>query len=720
METLEAEILNIVYTDADSGYTVARGQRLPSLEPITLVGHLPGLFAGERIEASGKHDIHPSFGKQFQVSNFSLKLPTHIAGIERYLASGIIKGIGKSYAKKIVDAFGEKTLEIIEHDPEKLKTVDGLGFKRIQAIHTSYLSNKTSRSLLISLYALGLSQNFALKLIKTYQDKALEKLKNNPYQIAKQMRGIGFKTADKIAQSCGITKDSPLRIASALDHFLWELAQEGHTGYMKQDLIDYAQTQLLIEQSLIAKTLDQMILSKDIYQQQDLVFTPQCYLAESGIALELDRLIHGLSTIRPVDTPKAILWAEAIKSIQLETEQKKAVTLSLEEKFLIITGGPGTGKSTITKVILAIYEKLSSKIVLAAPTGKAAKRMSEICQRKAFTIHALLEFDPIKGAFKKNHLNKLDIELLIVDETSMIDTFLLFSLLKAIPSDAKVLFIGDIDQLPSVGPGQILKDLITCELFPVSRLKTIFRQAATSKIITNAHLINSGQFPDLRYEKNSDFEFYPLEDPKLIENKIIDLVQDKLPKWHKFHKLKDIQILCPMKRGLVGADHLNTALQTALNPNSDFIERFGRRYSVHDKVMQLKNNYQKEITNGSVGIIAKIDHDEQTLSVVYDDRWVSYDFDELDELSLAYAISIHKYQGSECPCIIMPIHISHFKLLFRNLLYTGITRGKQRVILIGSKKALAIGIRNQESLKRLTGLTEHLKKIITASSFKLI
>lgn len=713
METLEAEILNIVYTDIDSGYTVAKGHILPSLSPVTLVGHLPGLFAGERIEASGQYQIHPSFGKQFQISHFNLKLPTHIGGIERYLASGIIKGIGKSYAKKIVDTFGEKTLEIIEHQPKELKKVEGLGFKRIQAIHTNYIQNKSSRSLLIGLYALGLSQNFALKLIKTYQDKALEKLKNNPYQIAKETRGIGFKTADKIAESCGITKDSPLRIASALDHFLWEFAQEGHTGYLKLELIDYAQKQLGIEDSLIAKILDHMILNKDLYQQQEYVFTPQSYLAESGIALELDRLIHGISKIRSVAIDKAILWAESIKSIQLETEQKKAVTLALEEKFLIITGGPGTGKSTITKVILAIYEKLSDKIFLAAPTGKAAKRMSEICQRKALTIHALLEFDPIKGAFKRNHQNKLDLELLIVDETSMIDTFLLFSLLKAIPSEAKVLFIGDIDQLPSVGPGQILKDLITSELFPVARLKTIFRQAASSKIITNAHLINAGEFPDLRYEKNTDFEFYPLEEPQLIENKIIDLIQDKLPKWHKFHKLKDIQILCPMKRGLVGSDHLNIALQKVLNPNSDFIERFGRRYSVHDKVMQLKNNYQKEITNGSVGIIAKIDHDEQTISVVYDDRWITYDFDELDELSLAYAISIHKYQGSECPCVIMPIHISHFKLLFRNLLYTGITRGKQRVILIGSKKALAIGIRNQDSLKRITGLKEHLQKVIS-------
>jgi exodeoxyribonuclease V alpha subunit len=711
MDCIEAEILNIVYTDEASGYTVARGVLSKDHSPITLVGHLPGLYAGEFIKAEGKFDVHPSFGKQFQVSSFELKMPTNVQGIERYLSSGIIKGIGKSYAKKIVDRFGDKTLEIIENDPEKLKQVEGLGFKRIQSIHSSYLNNKASRGLLISLYALGLTQNFALRLIKTYKDKALEKLKNNPYQIAKEMRGIGFKTADKIAEGCGIKKDSPLRITSALEHFLWELSQEGHTGYDKQKLIDYSVKELSVEESLICKTIDQMIESKDLYQHESCVFIPSLYLAESGISLELDRVYHGVSKLRSVDISKAILWAESIKAITLEEEQKKAVTMALTEKLCLITGGPGTGKSTITKVILAIYEKISQKILLAAPTGKAAKRMCEITERKAQTIHSLLEFDPIKGSFKRNNQNKLDCELVIVDETSMVDTFLLFSLLKALPSDCKLILIGDIDQLPSVGPGQVLKDLIECDLFPVTRLKTIFRQAASSKIILNAHAINNGEFPDLKFDKNSDFEFYPLEDPALIEAKILDLVQTKLPIWHKFHKLKDIQILTPMKRGAVGADSLNVALQKALNPTSDFIERFGRRFSVHDKVMQLKNNYQKEITNGSVGIIAKIDHNEETLSVVFDEKWIQYDFDELDELSLAYAISIHKYQGSECPCIIMPIHISHFKLLFRNLLYTGITRGKKRVILIGSKKALAIGIRNQESLKRYTGLKLHLQKL---------
>lgn len=715
METVEAEILNIVYTDEASGYTVAKGQIVSSGAQITLVGHLPGLYSGETIRALGKHDTHPNFGKQFQVNQFEVKQPTHIEGIERYLASGIIKGIGKTYAKKIVDKFKQQTLEIIENDPEKLKEVEGLGFKRIQSIHSSYLNNKASRGLLISLYALGISQNFALKLIKNYKDKALEKLKNNPYAIAKEMRGIGFKTADKIAEGCGILKDSPLRIASALDHFLWEFAQEGHTGYHKDLLIDYATKELGVDSGLIAKTLDAMIEKKDLFQQKDFVFTPPLYYAEMAIALELDRLMSGDSKIRKVDVDKAIAWAEHIKTISLETEQKKAVSHALNEKFLLITGGPGTGKSTITKVILAIYEKISSKILLAAPTGKAAKRMSEITQKKAQTIHSLLEFDPIKGSFKKNQHEKLDCELLIVDETSMIDTLLLASLLKALPTECKLIFIGDIDQLPSVGTGQTLKDLIMSDIFPVARLKTIFRQAATSRIITNAHAINSGEFPDLKFDKESDFEFYPLEDPSLIEAKIIDLIQDKLSKWLKFHKLKDIQILCPMKRGLVGADHLNTSLQKALNPSSDFIERFGRRFSLHDKVMQLKNNHQKDITNGSVGIIAKIDKDAETLSVVFDEKWITYDFDELDELSLAYAISIHKYQGSECPCIIMPIHISHFKLLFRNLLYTGITRGKKRVILIGSKKALAIGIRNEESLKRTTGLQQHLQLICAKS-----
>jgi len=710
MEALEAEILTIVYSDETSGYTVARAS-IGTHEPITLVGNLPGLFAGEQIQAEGTYILHPNFGKQFQVSHYTIKPPTHIGGIERYLSSGIIKGIGKVYAKKIVDTFGEKTLEIIELQPKKLKKIEGLGEKRIQAIHDSYKAKKASRGLLIALYALGLGQAYALKLIKIYKDKALEKLKSNPYQIAKEIHGIGFKTADKIAMGCGITQTSPLRVESGLDHLLWELSQEGHTGFPKQALIDLAKKSLEVDEPLIASTLDEMILKKSLYQADGIIFTPALYLAEQGIALELDRLAQAKSALRSVDIEKALVWAEGIKKIQLETEQAKAVKLALEEKITLITGGPGTGKSTITKVILAIYEKLTPKILLAAPTGKAAKRMSEITEKKAQTLHACLEFDPVKGGFKRNQTNKLDCDLLIIDESSMIDTFLLYHVLKAIPSSSKLVMIGDIDQLPSVGAGQILKDLIESEQFAVARLKTIFRQAASSKIITHAHAINRGEFPDLRFEKGSDFEFYPLEDPKLIEEKLIHLVSDQLPKWHRFHKLKDIQILCPMKRGVVGSDSLNQALQQALNPDSDFIERFGKKFSIGDKVMQLKNNYSKEIFNGSVGIIGKIDREEEALSVVFEDKWVHYEFSELDELTLAYAISIHKYQGSECPCVIIPLHLSHFKLLFRNLLYTGITRGKKRVIIIGTKKALAIAIRNEESLKRVTGLKKPLREL---------
>lgn len=716
METLEAEILNIVYTDESSGFTVAKAQVLKDQSVLTLVGNLPGIFSGEKIEASGQFIQHPSFGKQFQVTIFNIKTPTHVGGIERYLASGIIKGIGKSYAKKIVETFGEQTLEIIENTPKRLKEVEGLGQKRMESIHSSYVENKNSRSLLIALYALGISQSFALKLIKIYKDKALEKLKTNPYAIAKEVRGIGFKTADKIAEGCGILKDSPLRIKSGIEHFLWELSQEGHTCYPKQALAEFTTKELAVDEAIIQKNLDEMILDKELQQEQHLIFTNPLYSAELNASLELDRLMQAASQIRSVDIEKAISWAEKQKNITLEIEQKKAVTMALEQKLCLITGGPGTGKSTITKVILAIYEKLSSKIFLAAPTGKAAKRMSEICERKAQTIHALLEFDPINGGFKKGPQAKLDCELLILDESSMIDTFLLYSLVKAIPSNAKVLFIGDIDQLPSVGPGQVLKDLIESNKFPVTRLKTIFRQAATSKIIINAHLINQGEFPNFQFEKDSDFEFYPIEEPQLIEEKILHLIKEPLSKWHRFHKIKDIQILCPMKRGLVGSDHLNNVLQQALNPHAEFIERFGKKFCVHDKVMQLKNNYQKEIFNGSVGIIGKINHEESSISVIYEDRWVNYDFDELDEITLAYAISIHKYQGSECPCVILPIHISHFKLLFRNLLYTGITRGKKRVVVIGSKKALACGIRNQESLKRFTGLKIQLDKLLVTSN----
>lgn len=455
-----------------------------------------------------------------------------------------------------------------------------------------------------------------------------------------------------------------------------------------------------------------LVERQDLVKEEEKIWVRQLYLTEAGIARELARLAQGMSAIRAVDVEKAIDWAQKGLQIELAPEQAMAVGQGVKEKLLIVTGGPGTGKSTITKAILAISEKVAPRILLAAPTGRAAKRMTEITGKKASTIHAMLEFDFKTGKFKRNRDNPLACDLIIIDEASMIDTQLMNLLLRAIPTQARVIFIGDVDQLPSVGPGNVLKDLILSERLPVVQLKKIFRQAAGSRIITNAHLINQGQFPDISYEPRGDFQFIEAENPEDVVKIVVDLVMNRLPKSHRFHRFDDIQILSPMKRGLIGSENINSVLQKELNPSPTPLFRFGRCFHIGDKVMQIRNNYEKEVYNGDVGKIIEIDMTDQTLKVGFYGKIVPYDFIEIDELMLAYAVSIHKYQGSECPCVIIPVHTSHFKMLFRNLLYTGLTRGKKRVVFVGTKKAIAIAIRNEEVLKRHTGLKESVMKFV--------
>ncbi len=455
---------------------------------------------------------------------------------------------------------------------------------------------------------------------------------------------------------------------------------------------------------MIEKRLQDLVENQDLVREEDTIWVRPLYLTEIGIARELARLTQSPCRIRPVQVDKATLWVQQQLKIELAPEQKTAVGQGVQDKLLIVTGGPGTGKSTITKAILSITEKITTRIILAAPTGRAAKRMSEITGKKAFTIHSLLEIDFTTGKFKRNKDNPLVCDLIIVDEASMIDTQLMNHLLKAIPTEARAIFIGDIDQLPSVGPGNVLKDIIQSERVAVVQLKKIFRQAAGSMIITNAHRINMGEFPDITYNPRGDFQFIEAEDPEDVVKIIVDLVANRLPKSHRFHRFDDIQVLSPMKRGLIGSENLNTVLQQQLNPSPTPLFRLGRCFHVGDKVMQIRNNYEKEVYNGDVGKILEIDLTEQTLKVSFDGRIIPYEFLEIDELILAYAVSIHKYQGSECPCVIIPVHTSHFKMLFRNLLYTGLTRGKKRVVFVGTKKALAIAIHNQEVLRRHTGL----------------
>ena len=715
MDEIYGFIENIVFSEEERGFTVARLKEPRKKELTCIVGYMPSVQPGETIRCKGAWKHHAQHGTQFEVASFELEAPTDLIGIQKYLESGMIKGIGPVYAERIVKQFGLQTLDVIDQCPDRLLDISGIGDKRIERIKTCWHDQRSIRDVMIFLRGHGVSPSFAQKIYKTYGEKSIQKVSSNPYQLAKDIHGVGFKTADSIASGMGIPKDSPARIDAGIEYVLWELSNEGHVCYPRGELVPAVQEILQVTFAQIEERITEQLKCGNIVEEEGLIWVKPLYLAEIGIARELARIIQAPCRIRPVHFEKALQWVEQLLRIELAPEQKTAVAQGVKDKVLIVTGGPGTGKSTITKAILAITEKVAPKIILAAPTGRAAKRMSEITHKKAFTIHALLEMDFKAGGFKRNRLNPLACDLLIIDEASMIDTQLMNHLLKAVPSDARLILIGDIDQLPSVGPGNVLKDLIQSQRLPVSELKKIFRQAAGSQIITNAHKINEGQFPDISYHPRSDFRFIEAETPDDVLKTILDLVVTQLPKAHRFHRFDDIQILAPMKKGIIGIENLNVVLQKNLNPSPTPLFRMGKCLHVGDKVMQIRNNYEKEVYNGDVGKIISIDLTDQSVKIAFDGKIVDYTFLELDEIVLAYAVSIHKYQGSECPCVIIPVHTTHFKMLYKNLLYTGITRGKKLVVLVGTTKALAIAVKNVEVQRRYTGLRQAVCNFINAT-----
>lgn len=560
-------------------------------------------------------------------------------------------------------------------------------------------------------------------MFKAYGDQSIRKVQENPYHLAKDIHGIGFKTADAIAQKLGIPKDSPRRIDAGIEQMLSDCCEEGHVCFPKEELIVLCIDALEAPKETIEIRLHALVLEKrleigELFHQGKLetfVWLRPLFLSELGICRQISRLCQAPCHLRQVDVFKALEWVQTKLGIQLAANQQKAVAQSLQDKVQIITGGPGTGKSTITKAILAVTEKLTDHILLAAPTGRAAKRMSEITGKKASTIHSLLEYDFKTGKFKRGLEHPLDCDLIIIDESSMIDTYLMYSLLKAIPDKARVLLVGDINQLPSVGPGCILEDLIGSKCIPVTELNEIFRQAAGSQIITNAHRINQGVFPDISNQSEGDFFFIDVETPEDVLRNILALVTQRIPTKYRFDPFQDIQVLAPMKRGVIGIENLNTLLQEQLNPGDNPLLWAGRRFLPGDKVMQIRNDHKKEVYNGDIGRIVSIDNVEQEIVVLMNDKEVIYDFADLDELVLAYSVSVHKYQGSECPCVIIPVHTTHFKLLHRNLLYTAVTRGKKLVILVGSKKAIALAVKNDEVKRRYTGLQQGLSGAFSIS-----
>ncbi len=696
----------IVFTNPENGFTVARLKEPKKKDLTIIVGSLPGIQAGENVVCKGTWKNHPAHGRQFEVCEFTVEAPSDILGIQKYLESGLVKGIGPVYAKKIVDRFGADTLEIIDKAPHRLREIEGLGKKKINQLKDCWNEQRSIRDVMVFLRAHGASPGYAQKIFKQYGDESIEKVKANPYQLAKEVKGIGFKMADVIALKLGFAMHSPERVAAGIEFVLWELANEGHTCYPRADFVPIATKVLEVEEELVDGAIGRLV-NVQLVEQEGLIWLKPYFAYEQGISKDLLRLIHGHQAIRSVDAEKAVGWVQGQLSIQFAEQQKKAVIAALVDKVHIITGGPGTGKSTITNAIIAITGKLTDKIVLAAPTGRAAKRLTQITRKLALTIHALLEMDFASGGFKKGKDNQIDCDLLIVDEASMIDTQLLFCLLRAIPARARVLLVGDIDQLPSVGAGTVLRDLISSGQIGVTRLTEIFRQAKGSKIITNAHKINLGEFPEIATPEWSDFHFIEADTPEAISQVILQLVSAEIPKkWH-FHPIDDIQVLSPMKKGVIGAEMLNDALQNLLNPSEKPAFRAGRRFHVGDKVMQIKNNYDKNVYNGDIGRIVTMD--DKGMVIQFDEKELEYTLMELDEILLAYATSVHKFQGSECPCVVVPIHTTHFKLLHRNLLYTAVTRGKRQVYLVGSKKAIGIAINNNQVQKRYTGLEKAIK-----------
>jgi exodeoxyribonuclease V alpha subunit len=713
MDEITGYIENILFVNEENGFTVAKLKEKNKNELTCIVGKMSSISPGENITCRGEFSFHTTYGKQFLVSEYSVKLPCDVIGIQKYLESGLIKGIGPIYAKRIIDKFQEKTLDIIEKTPEKLSEIEGIGKKRIETIKICFKEQKQIRDIIIFLKSFDISPTLAQKIYKRYGNESISKLRENPYQLSKEIFGIGFKIADSIAKKMGLNKTSKKRIEAGIEYTFLELSSQGHTCFPENNFLISSKNILEVEGNLILEVLEEMIKEKKIIRStlsnKNFIWMSSLYNFEKEISKNLLKIKNGSSPLRKIDLEKATVWVQKKLNLTLEEKQKEAVKKAILEKIHIITGGPGTGKSTIVKAILEILKVLTKNIILAAPTGRAAKRLSQITGKKAFTIHSLLEFDFIKKCFKKNLKNPLKADLLIIDESSMIDTFLMYHLSLAIAPRTKVILVGDIDQLPSIGPGYVLKDIIKSKIFSVTTLLEIFRQAKGSKIITNAHKINKGFPPDLT--PSFDFKFFEIEDPTKIEREILNLVSEKIPKKYKIDNTKHIQVLSPMKKGIIGIENLNVKLQEKLNPSKNPFYRGGKTFHINDKVMQIKNNYNKNVFNGDIGKIIKIDLEEEVMVILFEKREVSYNFSELDEIVLAYAISVHKYQGSECFCIVMPIHTTHFKLLYRNLLYTAITRGKRLVVLMGTKKALYIAIRNNAVLKRYTGLNHHLKEV---------
>ena len=714
MPTISGYLERVIYYNEENDFIVAKLKEKGKKELTTIIGNLSGINPGESLRLSGKWVHDKKFGEQFRVDTYQVVIPATVNGIKKYLGSGLIKGIGPIMAERIVRVFGLDTLDVIDKEPSRLAEVDGIGEKRISMITRAWQEQKEIRDVMVFLQGNGISAAYAAKIYKQYRNRSIELVRENPYRLATDIKGIGFLAADKIAKNIGIEKNSPIRAKAAILYMLSELSDDGHVYFPYNELIKRTEKKLEIDENTLTGAISSLLKENRIYMEETedrAVYLASFYVAEKGIALHLKRIKESSSSIRPINSQKALEWVEERLGITLAERQREAVLLSTNSKVLIITGGPGTGKTTIIRAILKIFGMLKVNIILCAPTGRAAKRMSEATGFPAKTIHRLLEYSPKEGGFKKNEGNPLSADLIIVDESSMIDTLLMYHMLKAVPSHAHLILVGDINQLPSVGAGNVLRDIISSNVFPVVTLNEIFRQAKRSMIVINAHRVNSGRFPLIKKPdkgKLTDFYFICEEEPEKILSKIIRLCKDRIPRRFGYN-IRDIQVITPMNRGIVGTSNLNAELQRELNQNNLGLIYGSRIFKLGDKVMQVSNNYEKEVFNGDIGWVSNISQEDGELEVEYDGRKVVYERSELDEITLAYAVSVHKSQGSEYPVVIVPVVTQHYILLQRNLIYTAITRAKRLAILIGTKKALAIGIKNNKVEKRYTYLRQRLE-----------
>src|SRR5262245_55204486 len=719
-QSITGSVERVTYHNEQNGYTVLRFHIPGHGEPITVVGNFSAVSPGESLRLTGWWTTHPQYGDQFKAVDYAVTRPATVAGIQKYLGSGLIKGVGPVTARRIVEHFKERTLDVIESDISRLAEVKGVSRKRVEMIQKAWEEQRAIKEVMLFLQSHSVSTHFAVKIFKQYGADSIAVVEKTPYRLAAEVYGIGFRTADHIARNLGMPVDAEERLRAGLQYTLMAASEDGHCYLPCGDLIERSAEALEVEdraklEAALEKTLDEGLLKVEENDGDSAIYLPPLWQSERGVARRLKALIE---TPLRVDSNRVESWLDrftAKRGVELSEEQRRAIHLAAQSRVMILTGGPGTGKTTTLRTMVELLHAMRKTVALASPTGRAAQRLSEVTGREAKTIHRMLEFDPAAMRFKRNDVWPLEADVVIVDEASMIDVVLANSLFKAIDEHSSMILVGDADQLPSVGPGAVLQDLITSGVAPVARLTQVFRQAARSLIVQNAHQINRGEFPRLVKpgDEKSDCYFIEADEPDEVVRLVVNSVSKSLPNRFGYDQLKDVQTLSPMNRGRVGANHLNDVLQAALNepaPGKAEMNRGNRVLRVGDKMIQRVNNYRLEVFNGDMGTIEMIDLEDQLIAVRFADRLVEYDFADSLELSHGFAVTIHKSQGSEYPAVVIPLHTQHYLMLSRNLVYTALTRAKKTVVMIGTTKAIGMAMRNLEATRRFTGLARELRE----------